>query len=55
MSGMAMKPPDSKPERLREPQDLEMRDWGDDLLFAETDNVGGWIMIDPESAVPIEQ
>lgn len=51
---MSAQPPVVEDERLPEPAELSIRDWGDDLVFADKESVGAWIMVSPEDVILTE-
>lgn len=51
---MSVQPPAVKDERFEEPPELSVREWGDDVIFADKESVGAWYKIAPEHLVDCE-
>ena len=53
-NSMSAEPPAVKQERFEEPPELSVREWGDDVIFADKESVGAWYKIAPEHLVNCE-
>lgn len=52
---MVLKAPEINSEKLHEPDELDLREWGEDIVFSEKSNIGAWIMVDSDSTVCPEE